>query len=72
MNNMIKIVLPGSDAIQAFIKAKEDLDCTFIVGFFYKYEVDINMQSIEIKAKEGFEFNPTDIFHLAWYVKEYI
>ncbi|MCQ9634204.1 hypothetical protein MP477_04460 [Chryseobacterium sp. WG23] len=68
----MKIQLPGSDAIKALIRAKEDNDCIFITGFFYKYDVKINDLSIDIEPKENFEYNPTDIFHLAWYVKEYI
>lgn len=71
MKENIKIVLPSHDAVKALIRAKEDLDCTFIFGFFLKYEVKINKISIDVEPKEGFEFNPTDIFHLAWYVKEY-
>ncbi|KXH84943.1 hypothetical protein [Chryseobacterium kwangjuense] len=64
----MKIALPGSDAIEALIRVKEDNDCIFITGFFYKYDVKINDLSIDIEPKENFEYNPKDIFHLAWYV----
>lgn len=69
---MIKITLPSYEAVKALIRAKEDSDCTFIFGFFLKYDVTINKLSIEVTPKEGFIFNPSDIFHLAWYVKEYM
>lgn len=72
MKGIIKITLSSNKAIDALLKAKEDLDCTFIFGFFLKYNVKINKLSIEIEPKEGFEYNPSDIFHLAWYTKEYM
>ncbi len=72
MNDIINITLPSNGAIKALLKAKEDLDCTFIYGFFLKYNVKINQLSIEIEPKEGYKYNPSDIFHLAWYIKEYM
>jgi hypothetical protein len=67
---MITITLPSSDVIQAMLEAKKD--CTFVQGFFHKYHVKIKKLSIEIEAKDGYVFDPTDTFHLAWYTKEYV
>ncbi|WP_286767149.1 MULTISPECIES: hypothetical protein [Sphingobacterium] len=67
---MIKIVLPSSDVIAAINEAKEDH--MFVSGFFEKYEVKLNRMSIEIEPREGFQYDPTDIFHLGWALREYM
>lgn len=66
---MIKIVLPSTDTIKAMNEAKEDH--MFVSGFFLKYVVRLNKISIEIEPREGFEYDPTDIFHLGWALREY-
>ena len=67
---MIKIVLPSSDVIGAINEAKEDH--MFVSGFFLKYNVKLNKTSIEIEPREGFNYDPTDIFHLGWALREYL
>ncbi len=62
---MIKITLPCSDAIKAINDAKED--CLQPIG----YKVTFNKLTMEIEPNEGFEYDPSDIFHLAWYAREY-
>ncbi|AZA99214.1 hypothetical protein EG359_06165 [Chryseobacterium joostei] len=66
---MIKITLPSSDAIKAINDAKED--CLQPIGFFIKYKVTFNKLTMEIEPNAGFEYDPSDIFHLAWYAREY-
>lgn len=66
---MIKIVLPSTDTIKAIHKAKEDH--MFVSDFFLKYVVKFNKISIEIEPREGFDYDPTDIFHLGWALREY-
>lgn len=66
----MKITLPSSEVIEAIKEAKKD--CMAVKGFFLTYDVKFNELSIEIKPKEGYDFNPTDVFQLAWYVKEYV
>ncbi|MGJ1328462.1 hypothetical protein [Sphingobacterium multivorum] len=67
---MIKIVLPSSDVIKAINEAKQDH--MFVVGFFLKYDVKFNKISIEIEPKEGFKYDPTNIFHLGYALREYM
>ncbi len=67
---MIKIVLPSSDVIKAINEAKEDQ--MFVSRFFHKYEVKLNRMSIEFEPREGYEFDPTDAFHLGWTLREYM
>ncbi|WP_336834091.1 hypothetical protein [Sphingobacterium siyangense] len=67
---MIKIVLPSCDVIKAINEAKEDQ--MFVSGFFLKYEVKLNKASIEIEPRKGFKYDPTDIFHLGWALREYM
>lgn len=66
----MKITLPSSDVIKAIQEAKED--CMAIKGFFLRYDVKFNELSMKITPKKGHDIDPTDIFHLAWYVKEYM
>ncbi|MEN5085684.1 hypothetical protein ABE426_04340 [Sphingobacterium faecium] len=66
----MKITLPSSDVLKAIQEAKED--CMAVKGFFLTYDVKFTELSMEIAPKEGRQFDPTDIFHLAWYVKEYM
>lgn len=66
----MKITLPSSDVIKAIQEAKED--CMAVKGFFLTYDVKFNELSMEISPKKGHDIDPTDIFHIAWYVKEYI
>lgn len=66
----MKITLPSSEAVKAIQEAKKD--CMAVKGFFLTYDVEFNELSIEFKPKEGYAFNPTDVFYLAWYVKEYV
>ncbi|MGJ1327642.1 hypothetical protein [Sphingobacterium multivorum] len=67
---MIKIVLPSNDVIEAINEAKEDQ--MFVSGFFIKYNVKFNKSSIEIEPRQGFKYDPTDIFHLGWALREYM
>jgi hypothetical protein len=68
---MIKISLPSSDVSKAIMEAKEDSTCMAIQGFFLKYDIKFNRLNIEITPKSG-KFDPSDVFQLAWYVKEYM
>lgn len=67
---MIKITLPSSEVSKILLEAKKD--CNVVTGFFCKYNVKINRLTIEIDPKDVGEVDPTDIFHLAWYLKEYV
>ncbi|HCU46176.1 MAG TPA: hypothetical protein DF610_16200 [Sphingobacterium sp.] len=66
----MKITLPSSDVIEAIKEAKKD--CMAVKGFFLTYDVKFNELSIDVEPKEGYDFDPTDVFQLAWYVKEYV
>jgi len=66
----MKITLPSSDVVRAIHEAKED--CMAVKGFFLTYDVKFNELSIEVTPKKGYNIDPTDIFQLAWYVKEYL
>ncbi|REC61854.1 hypothetical protein DRF65_14065 [Chryseobacterium pennae] len=67
---MIKVELPGSKIVEAIIEAEEYY--LQVQGFFIKYDVVFDKVCMKIEPKEGFEFDPTDIFHLAWYVKDHM
>ncbi|MEN5434079.1 hypothetical protein ABE545_10590 [Sphingobacterium faecium] len=64
----MKIVLPFAEVCQAIQEAKQY--SIEVQGFFLKYNVKINEISIDFEPREGFKFNPSDVFALAWYVKE--
>lgn len=67
----MKITLPSA-SVSKTIQAAKESDNIEILGFFLKYDVIINETSIEFEPREGFTFNPSDVFALAWYVKEFI
>jgi len=64
----MRIVLPSAEVCQAIQEAREY--SIEVQGFFLKYHVKINEISIDFEPREGFTFSPSDIFALAWYVKE--
>jgi len=64
----MKVILPKSEVGKTIINYKDAN--LFISGFFIKYKVTINDMSIEFEPNPGFEFDPTDLFHLGWAARE--
>lgn len=64
----MKVIIPKSEVGDTLIRFKDAN--LFIKGFFIKYKVTINDISIEFEPNQGYEFDPTDLFHLGWAARE--